>query len=212
MRQTIAVLLLAGVLAGCNGVSKFDFTTLGRATWQRPEDIVRALALAPGDRVADLGAGEGYFLPYLAQAVGSDGRVYAVEVDSELVGKLEERFREDGATIEVVLGQTDDPELPDGGIDLVLIVNTYHHIEDRPGYFAKLRGDLSPTGRVAIIEPNADLTGLMGLLSEEGHESSGAEIVEEMREAGYRPAESFDFLPVQVFEVFAPEGALAATP
>jgi hypothetical protein len=79
-------LAFAGALAlgGCNGLSKLDLTTLGRASWQRPEDVVRALELRPGDRVADLGAGEGYFLPYLSEAVGSRGRVFAVEVEPEL--------------------------------------------------------------------------------------------------------------------------------
>jgi predicted methyltransferase len=199
-------------LCGCSGVGELDFTSFGRDTWQRPDDVVTVLAVEPGDRVADLGAGEGYFVEYLSAAVGADGRVYAVEVEADLAASLSERFPAGSSNVETILGHYDDPLLPDGELDLVLLVNTYHHIEDRPGYFAKLRGDLSPTGRVAIIEPNADLTGLIGLLSEEGHESSGPEIVEEMREAGYRPAESFDFLPVQVFEVFAPKGALAATP
>jgi predicted methyltransferase len=64
-------------LAGCGGLSKVDYTTFGRGGWQRPDDVVAALALRPGDRVADLGAGEGYFIPHLSQAVGIDGRVYA---------------------------------------------------------------------------------------------------------------------------------------
>jgi ubiquinone/menaquinone biosynthesis C-methylase UbiE len=175
-------------LGGCNGLSKLDWTTLGRASWQRPEDVVRALDLRPGDRVADLGAGEGYFLPYLSEAVGSQGRVFAVEVESELAEQLEAQFA-DGDNVEVVLGRTDDPQLPDGSIDLALIVNTYHHIEDRPAYFTRLKRDLSASGRVAIIDPDADLGGVLSLFLDDGHDSSACH----------------DFLAVQVFEVFAPE-------
>ena len=191
-------------LGGCNGLSKLDWTTLGRASWQRPEDVVRALELRPGDRVADLGAGEGYFLPYLSEAVGSQGRVFAVEVESELAEQLEAQFA-DGDNVEVVLGRYDDPQLPDGSIDLILIVNTYHHIEDRPAYFARLKRDLSASGRVAIIDPDADLGGILGLFLDEGHDSSASGISEEMEAAGYRPAASHDFLATQVFEVFAPK-------
>jgi ubiquinone/menaquinone biosynthesis C-methylase UbiE len=200
------VLAFAGAVAlgGCNGLSKLDWTTLGRASWQRPDDVVRALELRPGDRVADLGAGEGYFLPYLSEAVGSQGRVFAVEVEPELAERLEAEFP-DGGNVEVVLGRYEDPGLPDRSIDLVLIVNTYHHIDDRPAYFTRLKRDLSPSGRVAIIEPDAELHGVLSLFVEEGHHSSASGIAEEMGESGYRPSASHDFLAVQVFEVFAPE-------
>jgi ubiquinone/menaquinone biosynthesis C-methylase UbiE len=196
--------LLALALAGCNGFSKLDWTTLGRASWQRPDDVVQALELQPGDRVADLGAGDGYFVPYLSQAVGPEGRVLAVEVDAELVESLESSFGGGGSNIRVLLGRSDDPELPDGSIDLVLIVNTYHHIEDRPAYFARLKGDLGASGRVAVIDPDADLGGILRLFQHEGHWSKASEIVEEMAAAGYRRTASHDFLATQVFEVFAP--------
>jgi ubiquinone/menaquinone biosynthesis C-methylase UbiE len=205
-RLIFCVLAFAGAVAsiGCNGLSKLDLTTLGRASWQRPEEVVRALKLRPGDRVADIGAGEGYFLPYLSEAVGSRGRVFAVEVEPELAQSLEAELP-DGGNVEVVLGRYEDPELPDRSIDLVLIVNTYHHIEDRPAYFTRLMRDLSPSGRVAIIEPDAELHGVLGLFVAEGHHSSVSGIAEEMGAAGYRPSASHDFLAVQVFEVFAPK-------
>jgi arsenite methyltransferase len=201
-RALAAVLFL--VLAGCQGLSKLDWTSLGRASWQRPEDVVRALELGPGDRVADLGAGDGYFVPYLRHAVGSGGRVFAVEIDPERVEALEARFPA-GANVEVVLGSADDPALPDRSIDAVLVVNTYHHIEDRTAYFARLKRDLGLGGRVAIVEPNAELGGILGLLVEEGHRSTASGIAAEMGAAGYRRVASHDFLPVQVFEVFAPD-------
>jgi len=197
---TLLLLLVGPGSLGCHNVSKLDWSDLGRESWQRPDDVIDALALANGDRIADIGAGEGYFLPRLSRAVGPEGQVYAVEVDPELVRALEAQFSQ--ANIEVVFGQFDDPKLPDDGVDWVLLVNTFHHIEDRPAYFARLRADLSPRGRVAVIEPDADLGGVLSLFLDDGHESSAESVVAEMRAAGYRPVASHDFLPVQIFEVF----------
>jgi arsenite methyltransferase len=201
------LLLLPVVLlfAGCSGLTKLDLSTLGRGTWQRPDDVVAALEIAPGDRVADLGAGEGYFVPYLLDAVGEDGTVYAVDVEAEIVGNLSERFPSDTTRVEAVLGEFEDPGLPERSVDVVLIVNTYHHIEDRPAYFRRLEQDLRPGGRVAVIEPNEDLSGVLKLALDEGHTSSAPDVEAEMREAGYRVVARPDFLPVQIFRVFAPE-------
>ncbi len=204
MRRAALVASLL-VLSGCSGISKLDLTALGRDSWQRPADVVEALELQPGDRVADLGAGEGYFVPHLTEAVGADGRVYAVDVDEEVVGELAERFPPESTNVEAVLGKLEDPMLPDGSIDLVLIVNTYHHIEDRPAYFRRLRRDLRSGGRVAVIDPNQDLGGILALSLDEGHKSSAPVVEEEMRKAGYRVAARHDFLPVQIFRVFSPD-------
>lgn len=200
IRATLS-LALATLLSGCSGVTRLDFTSWGRGIWQRPEDVVHALAIPPGARVADIGAGKGYFVPDLSDAVGSDGRVYAVEVDAELVRAMQGRF-EDEANVEVVLGRFEDPLLPDGEIDLILIVNTYHHIGEREVYFGKLRGDLAPGGRVAVIEPDAELRGILGLFVKEGHESRSSDVEREMRAAGYHRLESLDLLPIQIFEIF----------
>ncbi len=204
MRRAVLVASLL-VLSAFNGIIKLDLTTLGRDSWQRPADVVDALELGPGDRVADLGAGEGYFVPHLTKAVGADGRVYAIDVDEEVVGELAERFPPESTNVEAVLAKLDDPMLPDGSIDLVLIVNTYHHIEDRPAYFRRLSRDLRPGGRVAVIDPNEDLGGILALTLDAGHKSSAPVVEQEMREAGFRVEARHDFLPVQIFRVFAPD-------
>jgi protein-L-isoaspartate O-methyltransferase len=201
MIRPAVVLILSVSLSGCSGVNRLDFTSWGRAIWQRPEDVIRALALPPGARVADIGAGKGYFVPYLSGAVGEGGRVYAVEVEAELTQTMESRFA-DAPNVEVVLGDLGDPLLPDGQIDLVLVVNTYHHIEDRGLYFRRLLVDLAPGGRVAVIEDDAGLTGILGLFVKNGHASRASDVDREMREAGYRRLESIDLLPTQIFEVF----------
>jgi ubiquinone/menaquinone biosynthesis C-methylase UbiE len=201
MIRTTLLLTLAALLSGCSGVTRLDFTGWGRAIWQRPEDVVRALALPSGARVADIGAGKGYFVPYLLDAVGNDGQVYAVEVEAKLAQAMESRFAGE-SNVEVVLGRFEDPLLPDGQIDLVLVVNTYHHVEDRELYFRELQGDLAPDGRVAVIEPDVELTGILGLFVKEGHATHTSNIEREMRAAGYRRLESLDLLPIQIFEIF----------
>ena len=202
--KRIIMLGCASLLLACSGVSKLDWSTLGRDSWQRPADVVDALQLGKGDRVADLGAGEGYFVEHLSLAVGPEGTVYAVEVDDELVAGLSERFPPEETNVETVRGAFEDPKLPDGSIDVVLIVNTYHHIEDRLGYFRRLQRDLKPGGRVAVIEPNQDLDGILSLALDEGHTSSAADVEQEMQEAGYVLDGRHDFLPVQIFRVFRP--------
>jgi ubiquinone/menaquinone biosynthesis C-methylase UbiE len=203
-----SLLCLAIPLLACSGLSKLDYTKLAsRAGWQHPDRVVESLEIRPGSRVADIGAGDGYFIPYLADAVGPEGTVYAVEVDPEKVEALETRVREEGRrNVVVVSGEFADPLLPDAGVDLVFLVNTYHHIEDRPAYFSRLKADLREPGRVAIIDMRDDLTGILRLFATDGHWTRLESMREEMEQAGYRPAASFEFLPVQSFEVFEPGG------
>jgi ubiquinone/menaquinone biosynthesis C-methylase UbiE len=189
-------------LAGCSGVSNLDLTAGGRGIWQRPADVVSALELRPGASVADLGAGEGYFLPHLSDAVGVDGSVYAVDVEAEVVEALRLQFPAEETNVTAVLAASDDPKLPEAALDLVLLVNTYHHIEDRPAYFRGLQRNLRPGARVAIIEPNEELGGLLSLALDEGHTSSASNVENEMRAAGYVVAARHEFLPVQIFRVF----------
>ncbi len=203
----LAAIVLAVVWSSWRELARLDYTKIPtRDSWQRPAKVVAALGLAKGARVADVGAGDGYFALHLAAAVrgGGGGRVYAVEVDEHLAGALERRLQlRDAANIDVVLGELDDPRLPDRGVDLVFLCNTYHHIESRSNYFARLRADLRPGGRVAIVEMRADLTGIARLFADADHWMPRADLLGEMELAGYRHVESFDFLPMQIFEVFA---------
>ena len=178
-----------------------------RDAWQQPETVIETLAIAPGATVADVGAGDGYFVPWLSRAVGPEGRVFAVEVDAERVVDLEQLVADEGLdNVEVVLGGFEDPGLPDGEIDLVFLCNTYHHIEARPAYFARVRtDDLTRGGRVAILDPNRDATGMVSWFLEDGHTSSAPEVREEMAQAGYESTASPDFLVSQIFEIFAPQ-------
>ena len=210
MRTLFAVGLALSLMA-CTGVSQINYwqvLTSGRDGWQRPAQVVESLGIAPGDVVADIGAGDGYFIPWFSKAVGPEGRVYAVEVKDEQIRELEERVQREGLrNVKVVRGAFEDPHLPDGETDLIFTCNTYHHIEDRPGYFARLRTDLSTKGRVAHLDERDDVVGFLRLFQSGGHWSDVEEMRREMNEAGYRRVEQLDFLPTQSFQVFAPHDA-----
>lgn len=129
------------------------FDDPARDAWQLPKDVVKAMAIAPGAKVADVGAGTGYFEPYLSRAVGPAGRVIAVDVEPDMVRWLTDRAKREGlANVEAVLGAADDPHLPPASIDRVLVVDTWHHVEDRRAYVKKLAAALAPGGSVYIVD------------------------------------------------------------
>jgi ubiquinone/menaquinone biosynthesis C-methylase UbiE len=204
LNRLVAVLLAVGALAGCTSFKRFGYESPGRDEWQQPERVIAALGIRPGGRVADLGAGSGYFTPRLARAVGPEGKVYAVDVDEAMNEYLRQRVAEEGiANVEVILGRYDDPLLPDAGVDLVLVVDTYHHLADRPAYFRGLRRDLAPGGRVAVIDFDGRKGWFVRLI---GHITKREEMLREMSEAGYEVAEEFDFIDRQLFVIFRPVG------
>jgi len=200
-----SALLVTGC-TGCTSLGRVDFTKLvtsGRDGWQRPEQVLESLDLQPGDRVAEIGAGDGYWLAFLSEAVTAEGRVYAIEVDDEKLAALQSRVADEGlANVVVVRGRYDDPLLPDGEIDLAMTCLTYHHIEDRVDYFARLRDDLAPGGRVAHLDDRHDAEPPLSWLRRSGHWSDAEVLRAEMVEAGYRRSEVFDFLPMQSFQIF----------
>jgi ubiquinone/menaquinone biosynthesis C-methylase UbiE len=132
---------------------KAVFDDPARDEWQKPAEVVKALALRPGMTVADLGAGTGYFSRHLSAAVGPDGTVLAVEPEPKLLAYLRDRAeREKTANVVPILASPDDPRLPRRSTDLVLVVDTFHHIDDRIAYFRALRRVLRDGGRVAIVD------------------------------------------------------------
>lgn len=128
-----------------------------RDAWQRPKDVVDAMKIEPGMTVADVGAGTGYFEPWLSRAVGAKGTVLALDVEPDMVRYLTERAaREQLTNVRPALASTDDPKLPAGGVARVLVVDTWHHIADREAYAAKLRSGLAAGGEVFIVDFKLD--------------------------------------------------------
>jgi ubiquinone/menaquinone biosynthesis C-methylase UbiE len=129
------------------------FDDPARDAWQRPDEVVALLALQPGMTVADLGAGTGYFEARLSAAVGPGGRVLALDVEADMVRYMKERAtREALQNVEPRQVASDDPGLEPASVDRVLVVDTWHHVADRPAYAAKLAAALEPGGFVMIVD------------------------------------------------------------
>ena len=123
-----------------------------RDGWQRPDEVMDALGAKPGQRVADIGCGRGYFTFRLAARVGAEGKVYAVDIDEQAIEKLRRRKeRERLEQVEPVLGESADPHLPDD-LDAVLIVDTYHEFREYDRMMQAVFRALKPGGRLVIID------------------------------------------------------------
>jgi SAM-dependent methyltransferase len=175
-----------------------EFDDPARDAWQKPDEVIRALALASDALVADIGSGTGYFAVRLARAVPR-GHVYGADIEPDMVRYLAERGRREGLTnLAAVEASPHDPRLP-RPVDLVLVVDTYHHIAERPSYFGRLRPSLRPGGRVAIIDflPDAPAG------PPRQARIPAAFVKDEMGRAGYGLVTEHTFLPYQYFLIFA---------
>jgi ubiquinone/menaquinone biosynthesis C-methylase UbiE len=124
-----------------------------RDAWQRPDQIMDHLGIAEGSVVADLGAGGGWFTMRLAHRVGPNGRVYAQDIQPEMIGAIERRVEREGLKnrVETVRGTSLDPNLPKP-VDVVLMVDTYYELDDPQTLLRNVRQSLKPGGRVGIVE------------------------------------------------------------
>jgi len=123
-----------------------------RDVWQRPREVMDAMGVKPGDRVADIGCGFGYFTFRLAARVEAEGKVYAVDIDREAINRVRARKeREKLEQVEPILGESADPRLPKD-LDAVLIVETYHEFRDYDRMTQAVFRALKPGGRLAIID------------------------------------------------------------
>lgn len=179
------------------------FDDPARDAWQKPDAVIAALGVAPGMTVADLGAGTGYFSVRLAKAVGPTGRVLALDVEPKLVDYMKKRAaREKLPQMAPAVVAPDDPELPPAGVDLVLIVDTWHHIDDRLHYVPKLAGGLKPGGRIAIVDFKK---GDFPVGPPDAHKLPAEAVVAELEDAGFRLVRRDDkLLPYQYVLLFAP--------
>ena len=174
-----------------------SFDDPARDRWQSPDKVIDALGLKPGMAVADIGAGTGYFTARLAKSPARP-RVFAVDIEPEMVTYLTKRAAAEKLdNVVPILASASSPNLP-APVDVVLVVDTYHHIGDRARYFRALQSKLKPGGRVAIIDFRVDAP--MGPPREFRH--TPEQYVAEMKAAGYRLAANHQFLEQQDFLVF----------
>jgi predicted methyltransferase len=170
-----------------------------RDAWQKPHEVIQALALKPDAVIADIGSGTGYFAARFANMVPK-GRIYGVDTEPDMVKYLADRAKREGLkNVIAVTGKPGDPRLPEKA-DLVILVDVYHHVENRERYFHQLQNSLKPGGRVAIIDFRMD--------SPDGPPASARiapeRVKDEMKRAGYALAKEHAFLPNQYFLVFQP--------
>ena len=135
-------------------VARQDHKDAPRDSWQRVTDIFEAMGLTTGSLVADLGAGGGWFTTRLARAVGMAGRVYAVDVNPVSLRELREALPKESTNIEIVRGEENDPKLPAGQLDAVLVVNAYHEFAEYAAVLARVKEALKPGGRLVLVEPS----------------------------------------------------------
>jgi ubiquinone/menaquinone biosynthesis C-methylase UbiE len=166
-----------------------------RESEEHPDAALDALGIKPGMVVADVGAGTGYMTLRLAKLVGPSGKVYAEDVQQEMLRRLRQSAAEAGlANIEGVLGAEADPKLPAGKLDLILLVDVYHEFSQPQAMARKMREALKPDGRLVLLEyrkedPNIPIR--------PEHKMSVAEVKMELEPEGFRMDQVIETLPRQ---------------
>jgi ubiquinone/menaquinone biosynthesis C-methylase UbiE len=167
---------------------------------EAPDAALEAIGIAQGSTVADVGAGAGYFTWRIARRVGPHGKVYATDIQPRMLELLRSNMAERKLTnFETVLGSEDDPKLPHGRIDLVLLVDVYHEFSQPQKMLQRLRASLKPDGRLVLLEyrkedPNVPIR--------PEHKMSVAEVKAEVEPEGFRLDRLLDILPRQHILIF----------
>jgi len=171
-----------------------------RHEWQRPDRIIRLLAIREGEQVADLGAGRGYFSDVFTGMVGTSGKVYAVEMDPELAEYLETHYATYGNAV-AIRGTETDPGLPSHALDLVLTVNTWHRIGNRIPMREAVQRALKPGGRFVVVDWHQ---GEIAIAPTVDRRLPREELIEEMIADGWTVTTDSRMLKYQYFLIFTP--------
>ncbi len=171
-----------------------------RDAWQKPGEVVSLMDVGEGMTVVDLGAGTGYFLGHLAAAVGPQGEVVGLDVEPSMIEFVRQRAEREGwSNVTARVIPADDPELDAQSVDRILVVNTWHHLGDRPAYAARLAAALRPGGEIFVVDYEPD--------SPHGpprqFKLPAAQIVAELEQRGALSAELIDETLPQQFVVRA---------
>jgi ubiquinone/menaquinone biosynthesis C-methylase UbiE len=173
-----------------------------RDAYQKPHEVVHALGLKPGDIIADIGAGSGYFTFHLARHVGDKGKVYAVDVSPEMILHVNRRIREFKMNNVVsVLADSDDPLLPDQSVNRFFICDVWHHIENPTKYLSLMKKILKPGGEVVIIDFHKKEFPVGPPMN---MKIAREDVIKRLESNGYRLTKEHSFLPYQYFLVFVP--------
>ena len=171
----------------------------GRAEWQKPDEVIRALRLSPGETLCDVGSGPGYFALRAARKLESSGWVYAEDVEATMINALRDRVAQARlSNVTPILGLPEDPLLPRAACDVILIVNTYHLFPNGPAFLRRLGKSLKPGGRIANIDFQKRETPQGPVLARRVARES---FLADAQRAGFRLTAEETFLPYQYFLV-----------
>jgi len=173
-----------------------------RDAYQKPHEVVHALGLKPGEIIADIGAGSGYFTFHLARHVGEKGKVYAVDVSPDMILHVNRRIREFKMNNVVsVLADSDDPLLPDQSVNRFFICDVWHHIDNQTKYLSLMKKMLKPGGEVVIIDFHKKEFPVGPPMK---MKIAREDVIKRLESNGYRLTKEHTFLPYQYFLVFVP--------
>ena len=174
-----------------------------RDEYQKPHEVLSVLKIKPGEVIADIGAGTGYFTFRLAHFVGDKGKVYAVDVSPDMIRHLNRRIRDTkAANVVSILAEPDDPLLPDRSVDRIFICDVWHHVENQMKYLSLMKKILKPGGEVVMIDfQKRELPFGPPMQMKIARE----DLLKQMEAGGFRVAKEHTFLPYQYFLVFMPK-------
>jgi cyclopropane fatty-acyl-phospholipid synthase-like methyltransferase len=174
----------------------------GRAEWQKPDEVIRALKLGPGETLCDVGSGPGYFALRAARLLDASGWVYAEDVEASMIDALRDRVSQARlANVTPILGLPDDPLLPRSSCDVILVVNTYHLFPNGPAFLRRLAKSLKPGGRLANIDFHKRETPQGPILARRVAREA---FLADAQRASYALVGEEKFLPYQYFLIFKP--------
>jgi ubiquinone/menaquinone biosynthesis C-methylase UbiE len=167
---------------------------------EQPEQVIDALGIRPGQTVADLGAGSGYFSFRMAPRVGTQGKILAVDIQEEMLRVVRRRAQREGVTNVVAIRSTEsDSKLPNASVDLLLMVDVYHELEYPYEVMQSVVKALKPGGRVALVEYRKEDPRIM---IKEVHKMSEQQIIKEMAAVGLKHIKTIETLPIQHLAIF----------
>jgi SAM-dependent methyltransferase len=170
------------------------FDSPGRDERLQINRVIEILGITPGKTVADIGAGSGWFTVRAARRVGDTGAVYAVDINPEAIRYIGDRAQKEGLhNVKTVLSKEDDPRLPVGAIDSVLLLKTYHEVAQPVVLLRNLRASLRPGAKVGVIDRNGN---------GENHGVAREVVIREAGQAGYRLLEHYDFVKGDKMDYF----------
>jgi arsenite methyltransferase len=165
--------------------------------------IIKNLNLREGMTVGDIGSGGGYFTHEFSRKVGNDGQVYAIDVNGDALDYISSNMSKEGINnVKTIRANPNGSNLP-FGVDIFFLRNVFHHLHDQEGYFRNIKEHLNQDGQIAIIDFNKKQLSFCGLL---GHYTPDDVLLDVMSRAGYYLQEKHDFLPSQLFMIFAKNG------